>query len=459
MSIRSALEPGPGFHAGRPVGVRAPALPGLLERVLIGIVVIASYHQTPNVWFIRPSDFDMDFSNTIGVAIVLGICGTAFLRVAGRLNLLVRLVKLDPAIFLFVGLALASFLWSADPTTTLRRGIVFLAITLLACYVIIRFAVSEIIVILGWSFVASGLINLLFVVALPIYGIDEDGLWTGVFPQKNGLGYVAALAIPTLLAAARIRTRIRFLFYASAVLQLVLLIKSDSKTMLVVGLFGAVLMAVFNGLRGARTLRGAVLVTFVFSSIFSVAFATANIAVLADWLNKDVTLTGRLPFWQELWPIAMERVWLGYGFSAAFGGFFSPVHDAWINNQWAGDAHNAYLQLILELGVVGLVLFLASYVRAVLRAVKVVALVPGASGLWPLVVLSQAMIASVTESGLQSDSMGWLFYLLAAFASGAHLYHRTSLGMAKDPTVSGLDRDSTTLIPERAGGSRVTVTG
>ena len=397
-----------------------PPPPGLLERVIAGIGILVFYHQTPNVWFIQlaPNEI-IDFSNQIGVAVVLSVCASAFLRVAGRLNLLIRLIKLEPTVFLFAALALTSFLWSADPNTTMRRGIIFMAVTLFAGYLIIRFPLSEIIEIFAWTFVASAAVNLFFVLALPTYGIDDEGLWTGVFRQKNGLGYVAALAVPTLLIAARIHKPQRLIFYSAAALQLLLLIRSDSKTMLVVGVLATLLLPLYNGLRASRTLKGAVLVTLIASSVFSVAIATANVAVLADWLNKDVTLTGRLPFWQELLPIVADRLWLGYGFAAAFGGFFSPVHDAWMYNQWAGDAHNAYLQILLELGVVGLMLFIISFARALWRALPVISTAPGAAPLWPLVILTQTMISSVTESGLQSDSMGWTFYLVAVLSVAA----------------------------------------
>ena len=108
------------------------------------------------------------------------------------------------------------------------------------------------------------------------------------------------------------------------------------------------------------------LISLVGSAVFTIAFATANIALLAKWLDKDVTLTGRVPLWENLLPIAFERPLTGWGYGATFDGFFSPVHEVWIQNVWnPTHAHNALLQIWLEMGIVGRRAFLVFYLRAV----------------------------------------------------------------------------------------------
>jgi len=411
-------------HVGRP---------GLTERALVVLAVFVFYHQTPNAWFIRPSDIGPDYSNPAASGLTLLLIAVAVVRVLGYFNLLIKLFRLEPAVFLFAGMALVSVLWSADPTESLRRGLVFAAVTLFAGYLVLRFSLQEIVGMLAVMFAISAVVNLAFIVAFPFYGIDDEGLWTGVLNQKNSLGYLAALGIPTLLVAARAYPVPRFIFYAAAGLEVVLLLGSDSKTMLVATAVGLILLAVYNGFRALRTLRGAVVVGLIGGTGFMAAFATVNIAPLAAWVDKDVTLTGRVPLWESLVPVIGERLWLGHGYAAAFGGWFSPIHEAWLQGTWKpNDAHNAYIQIWLELGIIGLVLFLVTYFRGVGRAIKVSALVPGAVGLWPLAVFTSALLLSVTESGMQSDSLGWTLYLVAALASAAHLKHRSLFGDGSD---------------------------
>lgn len=399
--------------------------PGLTERALVVLAVFVFYHQTPNAWFLRASDIGPDYSNPAASGLTLLLIAIAVVRVLGYFNLLIKLFRLEPAVFLFAGLALVSVLWTADPAETLRRGVVFAAVTLFAGYLILRFSLHEIVGMLAVMFGISSVINMAFIVTFPQFGIDADGLWTGVLNQKNSLGYLAALGIPTLLIAARSYPVPRLLFYAAAGLEAVLLIGSDSKTMLVATVATLVLLVFYNGFRALRTLRGAVIVGLIGGTGFMAAFATVNIAPLAEWVGKDVTLTGRLPLWESLIPVIGERIWLGHGYSAAFGGWFSPIHEAWLQGIWKpNDAHNAYIQILLELGVVGLTLFLISYFRGVSRSIKVSAIVPGAIGLWPLAIFTNALLLSVTESGMQSDSLGWTLYLVAALSVAAFLKSR-----------------------------------
>ena len=410
----------------------SPPLPGLLERVLVIVAIFVFYHQTPNAWFVRAEDFGLDYSNSLGVLVQLGLIAIAFIRVAGYFDKFIELLKLEPTVFLFAGLTVATLFWSADPSETLRRSIIFAAVTIFASYLVLRFALDQIVTMLAVMFTVSGVLNLGFILQYPSFGIDAEGRWSGVFAQKNALGYIAALAIPTLLIAARTCRPARPLFYAAAVLQVVLLIRSDSKTMLVAAFGPVLLLPFFHWFRARRTLRGAVVTALTGSSLLMLIMATANVGLLASWLDKDVSLTGRAPLWEALIPIIGERFWLGHGYGAAFGGFFSPVHNVWIYNQWAGDAHNAYIQIWLEVGVIGVLLFIWSYIRATSRATRIVAIVPGAVGLWPLAILSATLLVSITESGIQSDSMGWTLYLVAVLSVSAHLKHRTKMGLSND---------------------------
>ena len=412
---------------------RVLALPGLMEQILVVVATFIFYHQTPNAWSLTAKDLDENFSNPIAALLQLALIGIAFARVAGYIDHLITIVRSESAVFLFAGLTFASIFWSADPTETLRRSVMFVAVTMFASYLILRFPLERIIMLLAVMFVISSLVNLSWIVAFPEYGIDELGRYTGVFAQKNALGYTSALAIPTLIIAGRSTRSLQLVFFASALLHLGLLLRSESKTMLVAGLVPTLLMGVYHLFRSRKTLRGAVLLSLGGSTLFTVAFATANIGLLAKWLDKDVSLTGRVPLWGGLLTVAEERPVFGHGYAAAFGGYFSPIHEVWIQNQWEpGDAHNALMQIWLEVGMLGVLLFLLTYTRAVTRAIKIVAIVPGAVGLWPIVFLTSTLLVSITETGMQSDYLGWTMYTVAVLSVGLHLKHRTSLGLSND---------------------------
>lgn len=397
--------------------VQTVVRPGPIERALVILTTFVLLHPLPTAWFQTRAQFVELEGNFTLLAVQLMLMLVAVARVVGDLDWWLLAYRLDQTLFAFVGLAFATFLWSADPGGTLRQAIMFAAVTLYGVYLVLRFPLVEILQLLAVMFVISAAINLAFVIAVPAYAIN-NGLWDGVFFQKNALGFTALIGVPTLMVAGRTNPRARFVFYGAAVALFALLLGSQSKTMLVATIASVLLLFIFRLFRGHRTLRGAVLLSLVVTSIFTVAVATANIAVLAEWLDKDVSLTGRIPLWESLIPLIVERPLTGWGYRATFGDYFSPVHEVLVQSMaeasWKPThAHNAVLQIWLEMGVFGLALFLITFVRAIARGLQVVNIVPGIVGLWPLMFLSSTLLISITESGISYSRPGWLMYVVA----------------------------------------------
>ncbi len=395
------------------------AHPGMLERLAVILTTFVLLHGIPNTWFASRSELvAADGGNAILFVIEMGLMGLALMRVAGDFETLYQALRLEPAIMVLVGLALASTFWSSDLYLTAKDSLVLLTVTLYAAYLIMRFALNEILRLLAAMFVLSAMTNLAFIAAFPQYAGDPQ--LDGIFSQKNALGFVSVIAIPVLVTVARDYRRFAVVYYAAAIGHLVLLLGSESKTMLVATLATLVLMVVYRGFRAKKTLRGAVIFGLASASTFAAAFATANIALLSEFLDKDVTLTGRTVLWEDLMPIFFDRFFLGYGYGGAFGGYFSPIHEVWIQNRWdPTHAHNAILQMGLELGVVGIGLFLFLFARAISRSIRTVRDNPGPVGRWPLAFCSTALLISISESGVLSNSVAWLMFCVAVFSTSA----------------------------------------
>ena len=420
--------------AGQPVRrVVALTQPGITEKALVVLTTFIFVHEIPNSWLRSRVTRETDYSNPLLVAVELALIAFAFAQVAGSVDHLITMVRAEPLLYGYALLTFASTFWSADPSLTLRKATIFMGVTLYGSYLVMRFSLDQILRLLAVMAVFSLAINLFFILVLPQYGVDGGGQWQGVFFQKNSLGYVSTLSIPVLLVAGRSYAPLRWVFYATAIGHGVLLYGSKSKTMFMATVVTTGLMVVYQAFRGRKTLRGAVLLSLVGSGAFATAFATANIALLAKWLNKDITLTGRVPLWENLIPIALQKPFLGHGFGATFNGFFSPVHEVWIQNRWnPSHAHNALLQIWLEIGIFGVLLFLTVFIRSVVNAIKVVAIVPGAVGLWPLTFLTTVLMMSITETGVGSEPLGWMMFMVAVLSISLHLRHRTSLGLSND---------------------------
>lgn len=420
-----------------------PPPPTWVERMLVLLTVFVIIHELPMDWFRTRDAFLAEQGNPQLVVLQLGLMWVGIARVAGWFNWVIRAIQLDATLMALAGLALCSTLWSADPSQTLKEAVILFSVTAYGTYLVLRFPLAEILELLARVFAVSGLLNLGFIIAFPQYGIGANELWDGVFFQKNSLGFTALISIPILIVVGRSGPAWRHLYYLCVPVWFTLLIGSQSKTMLVATLGSCALLFVYRTFRSRRTLRGAFLLAVIALSTLTVAVATANIELLADWLDKDITLTGRVPLWQGLIPIIAEQPYLGYGYKAAFGGYFSPVHEVWVSEGWEpSHAHNGILQTWLTLGLVGVIIFLFGYVRATARALTMVASSAGAIMLWPLVYLSSALSISITESGVMNSREGWLLYVVAVVSAGLHVRRRQDMPIS--PTLSDpvdLDRD------------------
>lgn len=388
------------------------------------VTVFVLIHGLPMDWFAtRESVLAAGGGNAKLFVAEVGLLTLGIARIAGWFNWIIRVFQLDMTVLALPLWALVSTLWSADPGQSGKDGLLLVMTTAYGAYLVLRFRLGDLLDLLARVFAVSGIINLAFILAFPQYGIESDGvLWDGVFFQKNALGFNSLLAIPILVVVGRAGPRWRHLYYLCLPVHFTLLIGSQSKTMLVASIASVLLLFMYRAFRWRRTLRGAALIAMLAISAVTVAVATANIEALADWLDKDVTLTGRIPLWQELIPIALENPILGHGFKATFGGYFSPVHEIWVSQGWEPThAHNAVLQAWLDLGVVGVALMLFGILRAMIRALTMIAITEKATTLWPLVYISSTISISITESGIVNSQNGWLLYVVAALTIGLYV--------------------------------------
>jgi O-antigen ligase len=143
---------------------------------------------------------------------------------------------------------------------------------------------------------------------------------------------------------------------------------------------------IMSGSRGAWLVEAAVLALYAllriagrFDSRSRVVLAMAGLCaaiviagaavyylpLLTRLLGRDATLSGRTEIWKHVWPFILRRPLLGWGYA----GFWRGIQGESFNLVAAlrfivFHAHNGYLEIWLELGILGLIFFALSYLRA-----------------------------------------------------------------------------------------------
>ena len=272
---------------------------------------------------------------------------------------------------------------------------------------------------------------IVFYFVAPAYVVDNTthiGDWKGLSTHKNSFGEFMGEAV-VLLALIRFRqTRwLRYLFLFTAV---VLLLRSGSATSLFCTVVVIAAMGPWRWKRqkaGPRMLIYAAVALMVIPAIY---FLSTHPDVLLKALNRDPSLTGRTQIWAMAGPAMMKFPILGHGYDAFWTGMQGEALDIRIGNGWlVPSAHNGFLDLGLNLGLLGLFVFLCIWVMSIRRAIEFIRLEPGPIGLWPISFLCFFTLHNLTESSLFARPLS-LSSLLFAVITASLAVNRSRVAAA-----------------------------
>jgi exopolysaccharide production protein ExoQ len=323
--------------------------------------------------------------------------------------------------------AMVSTLWSAAPGLTLRRSVALTLTLLFGVYFASRFSVKEQLRLLAWTFGICVVFSFIFGALGLGNSVDGGGGilgWYGIFDQKNGLGESMVLSALVFHFWRRVEPESRHLAYAGFIGSVGLIALSRSMTSVVV--FG-LLMVLLPYLRwtARKPVRWMIagIVFLVGVGTVTLIYVATHMEQVTGLLGKSATLTGRIQIWILSTVVALRRPWLGYGFNA----FWLPTErftqQIWHVMHWqVPHAHNGFIELWLELGAVGVGLFLLAFLYYTVKALLHLRRGGEAAG-WPLVFLVYLFLNNLTETNLLSRNTIF-FILLAATAMATQRVRR-----------------------------------
>lgn len=247
--------------------------------------------------------------------------------------------------------------------------------------------------------------------------------WTGVTTDKNMLGMtclVFGLASSWRLLSAfqaprsRYRTRLLVAHGAVVTMTLWLLQKCNSMTSLSCFLLGSSLMVALNSRFASRRRALVHLLVFVaLSTAFAALFLDLGSTVLST-MGRDPTLTGRTDLWHHI--LAMnQNPLLGTGFASFWLG--PRLESLWKIYWWQPtESHNGYLEIFLNLGWLGVVLFGIVLAATYRNAVRLYRLDPETGGL-VLAYFVAGMAYNFTEAAFKTMNLVWIALMLAVVTS------------------------------------------
>ncbi len=236
------------------------------------------------------------------------------------------------------------------------------------------------------------------------------------------LSYPAGYGLLAAIVVFRWRTILRWSSLLFLFLVLVLLKgRSMLGDVMASGTILASRLTLVPGLRGVLLTVGLLLTAFFadlgtggkfFVSFISNAYDSLGPVLpwltVGDGLKNLTSLSGRLPLWNAIYPYIELNPILGYG----FGAFWNPEHLDQIltlSGWHAVVAHNGFLDEILATGMIGLALFLAFWIYAMVISIRAAHLYDEQIGHlmfgWLLLFLLFNTLDSVMQSYFKSPTL------------------------------------------------------
>ena len=335
-------------------------------------------------WYLASAVFLLQASEAFGIVDRL-VYGEWAYKSGDKITAGLNLLMIVTSVLLFwrakgigasgiLALALASFLllsavWSIDPETTIRRGVVYLFVIIGTIGVAGSLEGDEVMSLVGRTTGLCAAASIVLLVLSPSDALLNSDL-RGIFSHKNGLGQVMAVGALASLGGIRIsRGRKRLFKILTLILFIILAFFSKSTTALLMIFFfctvgGVIALFQKGGIASILSVTSIILLVPV------VGIVSLDTDTALGLIGKDQTLTGRTELWSYLIYYIQQRPILGWGYSA----FWSNNNPAAIEIstvlRWASQAHNAAIGMLLEVGIVGLAFFLFLWVRNVASSLK-----------------------------------------------------------------------------------------
>lgn len=383
------------------------------------------------------------------IILLLCVLGAAILFVRRAELSLLRLVPTSLLIFML--LALVSVLWTTDRGKTLTGwiwlfGFAFLAIAvghLRDTLQTVR-AIGDVLrVLLALSLGAEILSGILLDVPFAFLAIDGNlaigGPIQGLFGTRNMLGFIAVIALITFVIEWRTQSVSAAITVPSIAVAAFLALLSASPTVLVLAVTVGAAAGALSIVRHTKTRRRTIVQwLFAVAVIVSLAVAFAFRHAIIAWMGAGSDFSTRADLWNRILDFVAIKPLQGWGW---FGGWQRGEYPFTYINYLLGDHHetalNAYFDVLLQLGVIGLLLFLLLGGVAVVRSWLVASARRSIVYAWTPLVLVTLAVESMFES-FTLQGAGWFMLVLCALRAGQSRSWRENMDAAQTGVIPTL---------------------
>jgi O-antigen ligase len=339
--------------------------PGRLERVFILVSLLLVTQALTPLIALGGQDADaLGDSNTATMLSALAVYTVAFFLLMRRPMAMVETARDDILLLAMFLLPVVSVVWSVDRSVSFRRVVALVMTGIYCIYIARRLSPRDFLRYLLMALFLGGVMSLAYTVLDPRHAIEHSavntGSWKGVYGHKAILGRIAALAVTV---SVYVRPRHGWegpLRWVTIGLFLFLAIKSQSRASWLMMLGGVGFMFLIAIVRNRRFSAGIKLTIALACGLAIIGLVATRWDLLLADFGRDATYSGRTTLWNGAIAVAnAHHPLLGAGYRA----FWTATGAAGVRDyiqDWLrvpSHGHNGYLDVWLELGYAGAVLF------------------------------------------------------------------------------------------------------
>ncbi len=345
-----------------------------------------------------------------------------------RQDRIIALIKSEKYLSIFVLICLLSAVWSDYHFLSIKRSFQLFVIFLVIVEALVNIESTTLLKQLKIVVSVYLFLNLYAGRYIPAATDPEFQTWRGIELQKNHLAQTSIYCL--LSSVIFFSSDKKFLQKSFDVLLILiavfLIYKAHSSTgilvlaMIIFVGFIFQMESIFSKFGFGRSFLLLIFLFILGFSLIFLIFSSEIFGLIPGYFGKDTSLSGRSDIWEFVWNDIEKRFLLGYGFATYWimGSprleIFADLFEGFKVNQ----AHNGYLEIILQLGIIGAIFFLFLILAYIHRMFKT-------NNNLAILIFVTIITLNYTESALFKVGFGaTTFYFMTAYLALSDFYFK-----------------------------------
>lgn len=356
------------------------------------------------------------------LVMLFGLAATVFVRHPKRIRQ--ALDALPVTFVLLLIFTLASVYWSPERFVSFKRVVQVIGVTLMGLALVAggdgKYRLHRIVspVLFAGMILAVGV-----TAAFPDFAFADNGL-RAFMATKNNFGQFAAITVLFGVSYLLLERRHYLYFVPLILVGLAGLAASQSMT----SILGMVIIVAFLGMLhvlryGAPVLKVGIYLTAVLLLLVVHAYIVMN--GFPSWqgmqdgfyhvTGRDLTFTGRTYLWELMFNEIAKHPWLGTG----YGGFWLGMEGAsgqvayLVKWGYPGQAHNGFIDILNEIGIIGFSLLTAFIVQHMIN-ISTMARIDRRYALFHASILVFLLTLNMAEAAVLKTTHFWWIVFMAS---------------------------------------------